>query len=128
MACWRQRMNSYLDYIVKDADTGGFHAVASSSTVDRDGDLIEVGAFSPLPDRIPTHLGHDFSKLCGSCRPYYDGDDLLVDGTFARNALGKEARDLVLAGHLTTMSIVFHGAQSRPTGKDGIRRIYKGEL
>ena len=40
------------------ANAGGFTAIASNGDLDRDGERILPGCFSPLPDSIPIHLDH----------------------------------------------------------------------
>jgi HK97 family phage prohead protease len=109
----------------KDAGSGGFTAVASDGSVDRDGEIIDPGAFEPLPSKVPVHLGHG-GPLVGSGRPRYAGTRLLIDATFAVTKQAQEARELVKGGHLEQMSVVFMRGQDKVV--QGVRHITKGEL
>jgi HK97 family phage prohead protease len=108
---------------------GTFTAVLSAPTLDRDGEIIDAGAFSPLPEHIPIDVDHgmDTRSTVGSGRPYYDGDLLMFEGRFASTPLGQETRTLVTEGHVRKMSVAFMGAK-RSEDDDGITHITKGEL
>jgi HK97 family phage prohead protease len=108
---------------------GSFVAVLSAPTLDRDGEIIDSGAFLPLPDHIPIDVDHgmDTRSTVGSGRPYYDGDLLMFEGRFASTPLGQETRTLVTEGHVRKMSVAFMGAK-RSEDDDGITHITKGEL
>jgi HK97 family phage prohead protease len=118
---------------IKSADTedpaGAFVAVLSAPTLDRDGEIIDAGAFEPLPEHIPIDVDHgmDTRSTVGSGRPYYDGDLLMFEGRFASTPLGQETRTLVTEGHVRKMSVAFMGAK-RSEDDDGITHITKGEL
>ena len=46
---------------ITEADNGGFRAIASTADMDRDGEVIDAGAFAvgpPLPASIPVHADH----------------------------------------------------------------------
>ncbi len=109
-------------------DSGEFEAILSMPTVDRDGEIIAARAFEPLPARIPIDIDHGLtaSKTVGSGTPYYDGDVLMVRGTFASTALGQEIRTLVKEGHVGHMSVAFRGAQYAE--KSAVPTITKAEL
>src|SRR5687768_6083524 len=106
-------MNEFTMNVKAAKDGGGFTAVASTTDVDTDGEIIDFRAFDPLPAWIPIHHGHDFAKQVGSGKPYYANQRLYVDGTFARTTLGQEVRTMVLDGHLPHMSVVFRNPQRR---------------
>lgn len=108
---------------------GAFEAVLSTAIVDRDGEIVESGAFNPLPKSIPIHVNHQFmdvAKVVGRGQPYYDGDTLKVKGIFASTPDAQVVRALVAEGMVQTMSVGFH----RPTRdtKDGIPRVTSAEL
>jgi HK97 family phage prohead protease len=118
---------------IKSADdkdpAGAFVAVLSAPTLDRDGEIIDAGAFEPLPEHIPIDVDHgmDTRSTVGSGRPYYDGDLLMFEGRFASTPLGQETRTLVTEGHVRKMSVAFMGAQ-REEDEDGVVHIRSGEL
>ena len=89
----------------------------------------DVGAFSPLPERIPIHVDHAISTegLIGSGTPYYDGPMLKVDGTFASTPKAQVIRKLVAEGHLRSMSVGFIRLDSK-LDDQGVRHITAGEL
>lgn len=107
---------------------GSFEAVLSASTLDRDGEVIDKGAFEPLPSSIPILADHEgkTASLIGSAVPYYDGDVLKVRGKFASKAKAQEVRKDLLEGHLSTMSVGF----MKPTKavRDGVTHITQAEL
>lgn len=121
-------MNHHLDLEVrayKDAGPGGFVAIASDGSVDRDGEVIDPHAFSPLPAKIPVHMGHG-GPLVGSGRPFYERNELRVSASFATTPQAQEARELVKGGHLEQMSVVFLKTVDKFV--QGVRHITKGEL
>lgn len=115
-----------VEALVKEATpAGAWSAIVSAPTLDRDGDVIDAGAFNPLPPRVPVHDRH-FGDLVGSARPYYQGLELAIDGVFASTPKAQDMRTLVLEGHLTTMSVVFLRPKTRHV--DGVRHITSAEL
>lgn len=108
--------------------TGEFEAILSAGTLDRDGEIIDPGAFATkgLPDTIPVHAFHDFTDPVGVAKPYYEGDVLKVKGYFASTARAQEIRTLVTEGVIGSMSVGFMGA-SRET-KDGVDHITEAEI
>lgn len=109
--------------------TGEFEAVLSVPTVDRDGEIIDAKAFEPLPDYIPIDVDHGMSvtSTVGSGEPYYDGDALMLRGSFASTPLAQEVRTLVIERHVRKMSVAFMAAQ-RGEDEDGRPHILKAEL
>lgn len=130
MALTEGRFQATIKTVDDGTGPGGFDAVMSTPTVDRDGEIIVAGAFDPLPDHISIDVDHAMSveKTVASGRPYYDGDILRFRGTFASTPLAQDVRTLVREGHVRTMSVAFMGAQYDTTHKDGIPRIVKAEL
>lgn len=110
------------------ADAGGFTAIASTGSVDRDGEVILPGALAPLPKSVPVHVDHNLTVagLVGRGRPYYVGDQLRIDATFSNTPEAQSARQKAADGVLDSMSIVFRGEQWRQV--DGVRTCVKGEL
>lgn len=112
---------------VKVAPTpGGFTAIASTADLDRDGEVIDPGAFSPLPKSVPLLAFHDMTDPIGVCRPRYEGKQLMIDATFASTARAQEVRALVKEGAITAVSVGFLSATKKPV--DGTPHIIKGEL
>ena len=109
--------------------TGEFEAVLSVPTVDRDGEVIDSGAFLPLPDYIPIDIDHGMSvtSTVGSGEPFYDGDVLKLRGSFASTPLAQEVRTLVVERHVRKMSVAFMAAQ-RGEDESGTPHILKAEL
>ncbi len=113
---------------VSDAGNGTFEAIASKATLDRDGEIVDTGAFSPLPEFVPIHVDHKMTSdaLVGTGRPFYDGDVLKVVGEFAGTSRAQEVRQLVTEGHLSSMSVGFYAAKYKNV--DGVPHVIGGEL
>lgn len=111
---------------VDDSGAGGWTAVASAPTLDRDGEIIDPGALRWPGERVPVHDSH-FGELIGSARPYYRDQSLWVDGAFASTPRAQEVRTLVVEGHLTSMSVVFFDSKKRKDD-DGVTHVIDGEL
>jgi hypothetical protein len=110
-----------------DAGSGGWEAIASTISVDRDGEVVAARCFEPLPTKVPVRLGHNGGPLVGSGRPFYSsGNELRISGRFASTAPGQEARTLAREGHLTDMSVVFLPITDKQV--DGRRHITGAEL
>lgn len=109
-------------------ENGGFVAVASMPSLDRDGEVIQAGAFNPLRDSVPIHIDHDMTTrgIVGRARPYYEGDRLMLEGTFAKTPSAQEIRGLVVDGMIGHMSVGFMAAK-RST-RDGVPTITAAEL
>lgn len=114
---------------VIDTDHGGFLAVASTAAVDRDGESILPGAFEPLPESIPIYHGHDWQKGAtpiGRGRPFYEGEQLMVDAKFASTDRAQEIRTLVAEGIIDSVSVGFLNGR-RTKGADG-PEVTSGDL
>ena len=107
---------------------GGFVAVASTASPDRDGEVIAYGAFAPLPNSVPCHVDHVMTAagVVGRGSPYYSGDKLYVDIAPASTADAQVIRDKLHGGILSTISIAFLGEQWDTIR--GQRTLIKGEL
>lgn len=112
-----------------EAPYGSFDVILSTATKDRDGEIIDTGAFNPLPDHIPFDIDHDMTvtSTVGSGRPYYDETgNLRVAGTFASTPLAQQVRTLISEGHVRTTSVTFVSADREE--KDGIPHVTRAEL
>lgn len=105
---------------------GTFEAIVSAPTVDRDGEVIKVGAFEPLPDSVPVHAFHNFNEPVARGVPSYEGDVLMLRGTFASTPRAQEIRTLVADGIIGHMSVGFMGADRKD--EDGTPLITSAEL
>lgn len=121
-----------VDVTVKAIDSGdpngAFEAVLSAPTKDRDGEVVDAKAFEPLPDRISIDVDHGMSVMStvASGRPFYDGELLKIQGTYASTPRGQEVRTLVAEGHITTMSVAFMDPTREV--KDGVPHVVSAEL
>lgn len=111
-----------------EAPYGSFETVLSVAVEDRDGEVIDPGAFNPLPKSIPILADHDgqVAKLVARAEPYYDGDVLKARGYFGSHPLAQYVRGLIMEGLLDTMSVGFMNAKR--TVKEGGKHITGGEL
>ncbi len=98
---------------IKSADTGGFVAVASTPTLDRDGEVVAAGCFAPLPASVPVHLDHVMTTagLIGRAVPTYVGEKLYVDAYFASTPDAQLARQKIADGVLDTVSVAFRAGR-----------------
>lgn len=127
------RLKGAADVVTADApitsrDAGGFVAVASTASVDRDGEVLAAGAFDPLPASIPVHLDHvtTASNVVARARPYYEGGRLMIEARFGSDPAAQEARRKVAEGMIDSVSIVFLGEQWENV--KGVKTLRKGEL
>lgn len=105
---------------------GEFEVILSAETVDRDGEVIDSGAFEPLPESIPFHAFHDFHDPIGRAVPFYEDGVLKARGFFASTPRAQEIRSLVAEGVIGHTSVGFMAA----TRKDGddVPHVTSGEL
>jgi phage head maturation protease len=108
--------------------TGEFEVVLSAPTLDRDGEIIDAGAFDPLPDHITFDVDHGMSTATtvGSGVPRYEDGRLLVRGTFASIPRAQEVRALVGEGHIRSTSVAFMAPKIEV--RNGVRHIVRAEL
>jgi len=99
---------------------GGFTAVLSTPSLDRDGDVLAREEWiTPLPDHITVDSDHGMSvaTTIGSARPYFDeGGRLLIDTSFSSIPRAQEVRTLVREGHIKTVSVAFLTDRSKKDG------------
>lgn len=114
--------------VITDADAGGFRAIASTTDLDRDGEIIDYRAFEPLPASIPVHADHvaSVATLVARAVPSYRNGKLWIDATFASTPTAQEVRQKVLDGVLDTVSVAFFNAKKKVV--DGVTHITHGEL
>lgn len=105
---------------------GEFLAIASTEGVDRDGEVIQFGAFNPLPPSIPVFANHDPAFPVGRAVPFYDGRLLKVRGAYASTPRAQELRTLVAEGVVDSMSVGF--VNSKRSTVRGQKTVTKGEL
>ncbi|AXH65687.1 capsid maturation protease [Mycobacterium phage Inca] len=99
---------------------GGFTAVLSTPSMDRDGDSLKRHEWKePLPDRVPLDVDHGMSvaTTVGSFHPYFEGDKLMMDAYFSSLKQAQDVRTLVDEGHIGTVSVAF--MNDRGAMKDG---------
>ena len=99
-------------------------------TLDRDDEIIDAKAFDPVPEHITIDVDHEMTveKTIGSGRPFYDGQVLRFEGTYASHPLAQMVRGLVDEGHIRTMSVAYMNPVYEVDSKDGKRHLRKGEL
>lgn len=103
-----------------DAPHGGFTAILSTPSLDRDGDRLNRDEWvEPLPERLPLDIDHGMSvaDTVGSFHPYFDGDTLMMDATFASTPRAQEVRALVQEGHISNVSVAFMTDKSKKDGQ-----------
>lgn len=122
------RLNATIKAVGDDTGPGAFEAFLSVPTVDRDGEILDGGAFDPLPDHITIDVDHAMSveKTVASGQPFYEGSTLKFRGTFASTPLAQTVRTLVKEGHVRSMSVAYRAAQYED--EDGIPHLRKAEL
>lgn len=100
---------------------GGFTAVLSTPSLDRDGDRLEREEWQePLPDRLPLDIDHGMTvaDTVGSFVPYFDeAGRLLMDAYFASTPKAQDARTLVNEGHIRSVSVAFMTDKSKKAGE-----------
>lgn len=109
------------------APSGEFEAILSAPTLDRDNEVIDSGAFEPLPASIPVHAYHDFTDPVGRGVPYYEDGVLKLRGVYASTSRAQEIRTLVAEGVITNMSVGFMSAQ-KTMSDDEVSHIVKAEI
>jgi hypothetical protein len=102
---------------------GGFTAVLTTPSVDRDGDELQAEDWNELPDRIPIDIDHGMTvaTTVGSGHPYWDetGKRVMIDVAFSSIPRAQETRTLVKEGHIRGISVAF---LTDRTKKDGTPR------
>ena len=102
-----------------DKPYGGFIAVASDESVDRDGEVLYRSEWiTPLPERITIDMDHGMSvaTTIGSGTPFFQGDDLMIDAAFSSLERAQEVRSLINEGHINTVSVAALVDRSKESG------------
>jgi hypothetical protein len=104
---------------VPDNGAGSFELLASTPSLDRDGDVLAADGWKhPLPDRIPISMDHNMSTrgVVGSGRPWLDPHgNLRITGEFSAEPEAQRVRRLVTEGHIRGVSVEF---ANTPHGRD----------
>lgn len=113
--------------IIEDTDedrfgpNGGFTAVLSSPSLDRDGDRLARDEWQePLPERLPLDIDHGMSvaDTVGSFHPYFREDGvMMMDAYFASTPKAQETRTLIREGHIGSVSVAFMTDKSKKSGE-----------
>ena len=113
---------------IESADGGGFTAVASTPSLDRDGESLAAGCFSPLPSSVAVHLDHGMSAatIIGRAVPFYVGPDLHINAMLASTPDAQVVRQKLAEGVLDSISVVFLGQEWEQ--RSGIRTCVRAEL
>lgn len=123
---------STVDAVITPDSVGGFLAIASTSDLDRDGEIIAPGAFldekGKLPESVPIHLDHVMTAkgVIGRGKPFYQDGLLMLDAKFDAGSEAQEIRRKVIDGTLDSLSIVFLGTEWDESS--GTRTLVKGQL
>lgn len=110
--------------------TGSFEAWLSVPVKDRDGEVVDPGAFNPLPDHLTIDIDHAMTveKTVASGTPFYVGERLKFEGTYASHPLAQMVRSLVDEGHIRTMSVAYMNPVYEIDEKDGLPHLRSAEL
>lgn len=115
---------------IDDADAefgqhGGFTAVLSTPSQDRDGDRLARKDWMPLPERLPLDADHGMSVAAtiGSFEPYWSGDKLMMRAYFADTPKAQEVRALVRGRHVTGVSVAFRTDRDRKSAGQPYREL-----
>lgn len=76
---------------------GGFTAVLSTPSLDRDGDRLQKGEWLDLPKWLPLDIDHGMTvaDTVGKFHPYWDGETMMMDAYFASTDQAQIARTLI---------------------------------
>jgi len=98
---------------------GGFTAVLSTPSEDRDGDELFREEWKDFTfDRYTLDMDHGMSvaETVGSFTPYFDGQKMMMDAYFSSIPRAQEVRTLVDEGHIRTVSVAFMVDKSKKSG------------
>ena len=99
---------------------GGFTAVLSTPSVDRDGDSLLRDEWVELPEHCTLDMDHGMTvaTTIGSFTPYW-GDDgsLMMRAAFSSIERAQEARTLVKEGHVRDVSVAFMTDKTKKSGE-----------
>lgn len=119
----RKSLEATIDTITDATDEapfGGFTAVASDASRDRDGEnLTQDEWITPLPDHITIDVDHGMSvaTTVGSAHPYFsDSGEMMIQASFSSLARAQEVRTLINEGHIKTVSVACLVDKSKKSG------------
>jgi len=98
---------------------GGFTAVLSTPSEDRDGDELFRDEWKDFTqERYPLDMDHGMSvaETIGSFVPYFDGQKMMMDAYFSSIARAQEVRTLVDEGHIRSVSVAFMVDKTKKSG------------
>jgi len=98
---------------------GGFTAVLSTPSEDRDGDELFRDEWKDFQfDRYTLDMDHGMSvaETVGSFVPYFDGEKMMMDAYFSSIPRAQEVRTLVDEGHIRTVSVAFMVDKTKKSG------------
>jgi hypothetical protein len=105
---------------LKYGPNGGFTAVLSTPSTDRDGDSLLRDEWVTLPEHCTLDMDHGMSvaTTVGSFAPYW-GDDgsLMMRAAFSSIERAQEARTLVKERHVRDVSVAFMTDKSKKSGE-----------
>lgn len=113
-----------------DDSPGEFEAILSTPGVDRENESLKAGALT-LPASMPVYVDHDWrdgSLPVAKCVPRYEGEEIHVQGTFARHDRAQDVRNLVNDGIIDSMSVGFMNGQRARDQKSGVTFVTGGEV
>lgn len=105
---------------------GGFTAVLSTPSEDRDGDRLMRQEWKEFTqERYPLDIDHGMSvaDTVGSFVPYWDGDRMMMDAHFASTAKAQETRALTTPDpvtgirHIGSVSVAFMTDKTKKSGE-----------
>ena len=99
---------------------GGFTAILSTPSQDRDGDKLNRNEWiEPLQERYPLDVDHGMTvaDTIGSFKPYFDGDTLMMRAYFSSLKNAQDVRTLVDEKHIRSVSVAFMTDKSKKDGE-----------
>lgn len=98
---------------------GGFRAILSTPSRDRDGDELAQADWLELPDRLPLDVDHGMSvaTTIGSFHPYWDGEKMMMEAAFSSIDRAQEVRTLVNEKHIGSVSVAFMTDKTKKSGE-----------
>lgn len=119
-----------LKAVESDDGPGGFEAILSTSTEDRDREIVAAGAFDPLPASIPVYYQHDWQQKAlpiGRGVPFYDEDGALrLKGYYGSDEKSQAVRKAVTEGLVDCMSAGYLPLQKKRS--NGTATVVKADL
>lgn len=98
---------------------GGFTAILSTPSRDRDGDELLFEEWKSLPDRLPLDADHGMSvaTTVGSFHPYWENGAMMMKASFSSIPRAQEVRTLVKEKHISGVSVAFMTDRTKKSGE-----------